>query len=73
MTSIKKKYVKITDKTLVDVKSAFEQYIKVASDDEINDMIKTINEEIAYRVLLEEATAEMHKAQERYNELTKGR
>lgn len=73
MTSIKKKYVKITDKTLVDVKSAFEQYIKVASDEEINDMIKTINEEIAYRVLLEEATAEMHKAQERYNELTKGR
>lgn len=73
MTSIKKKYVKITDKTLVDVKSAFEQYIKVASDDEINDMIETINEEIAYRVLLEEATAEMHKAQERYNELTKGR
>ena len=73
MTSIKKKYVKITDKTLVDVKSAFEQYIKVASEDEINDMIETINEEIAYRVLLEEATAEMHKAQERYNELTKGR
>lgn len=73
MTSIKKKYVKITDKTLVDVKSAFEQYIKVASDEEINDMIETIHEEIAYRVLLEEATAEMHKAQERYNELTKGR
>ena len=73
MTSIKKKYVKITDKTLVEVKSAFEQYIKVASDEEINDMIKAINEEIAYRVLLEEATAEMHKAQERYNELTKGR
>ena len=73
MTSIKKKYVKITDKTLVDVKSAFEQYIRVASDEEINDMIETINEEIAYRVLLEEATAEMHKAQERYNELTKGR
>lgn len=73
MTSIKKKYVKIADKTLVDVKSAFEQYIKVASDEEINDMIETINEEIAYRVLLEEATAEMHKAQERYNELTKGR
>ena len=73
MTSIKKKYVKITDKTLVEVKSAFEQYIKVASDEEINDMIKAINEEIAYRVLLEEATAEMHKAQERYNELIKGR